>query len=132
NRTYTYSGKLKVSKDFTKELIELKAEIKKYDNTNFNSCLLNLYHSGSEGMSWHSDNEKEIVMDSCIASISLGARRHIDFKHKVNKTKIRIELAPGSLLLMKGQIQRFWLHSLPKTKKVSELRVNLTYRLLNK
>ncbi len=132
NRTYTYSGKLKVGKDFTKELLKLKSEIAQFDNTDFNSCLMNLYHSGSEGMSWHSDNEKEIVMDSCIASISLGAMRHIDFKHKVNKTKIRIELAPGSLLLMKGQIQRFWLHSLPKTKKVNDLRVNLTFRLLNK
>lgn len=131
NFTYTYSGKLKVGQDFTAELIELKNRIAPYDNTDFNSCLLNLYHNGDEGMSWHSDNEKEIVLDSCIASISLGVKRHIDFKHKFNKTKVRVELAPGSLLLMRGAIQKYWLHAIPKTKKVKEPRINLTFRILN-
>lgn len=130
NISYTYSGKLKVGQDFTDELIELKNRIKIFDNTDLNSCLLNLYHNGDEGMSWHSDNEKEIIPNSCIASISLGAKRHIDFKHKLYKTKIRVELAPGSLLLMRGPIQKYWLHALPKTKKVKEPRINLTYRNL--
>ncbi len=131
NISYTYSGKLKIGKDFTDELKELKNRIAIFDNTNFNSCLLNLYHSGEEGMSWHSDNEKEILLDSCIASISLGATRYIDFKHKINKIKVRVNLEPGSLLLMKGSIQRHWLHALPKTKKVKDFRINLTYRLLH-
>jgi alkylated DNA repair dioxygenase AlkB len=132
NISYTYSGKLKIGKEFTTELKDLKNRVIIFDNTDFNSCLLNLYHSGEEGMSWHSDNEKEIHLDSCIASISLGATRYIDFKHKINKTKIRVNLEPGSLLLMKGSIQKHWLHALPKTKKVKDFRINLTYRLLHK
>ena len=131
NISYTYSGNMKVGNEFTKELLELKSKILEFDKTNFNSCLLNLYHSGDEGMSWHSDNEKEIVKNSCIASISLGAQRHIDFKHKTKQTKVRVELASGSLLLMRAEIQNFWLHALPKTKKVSAPRINLTYRYLN-
>lgn len=130
NIPYTYSGKLKIGKNFIDELEVLKNRISIFDDSQFNSCLLNLYHSGDEGMSWHSDNEKEIIQNSCIASISLGAKRHIDFKHRNNHTKIRVELDPGSLLLMKGSIQRYWLHALPKTKKVKEARINLTYRHL--
>jgi alkylated DNA repair dioxygenase AlkB len=132
NISYTYSGKLKIGKEFTTELKDLKNRIAIIDDSDFNSCLLNLYHSGEEGMSWHSDNEKEILLDSCIASISIGATRYIDFKHKINKTKVRVDLEPGSLLLMKGSIQRHWLHALPKTKKVKDFRINLTYRLLHK
>lgn len=130
NKSYKYSGKTKIAKLFNNELIGLRDRISSIDHSSFNSCLLNLYHNGSEGMSWHSDDEKEIVQNSCIASVSLGASRFIDFKHKNSKQKIRLELAPGSLLLMKSDIQQHWLHAVPISKRVKDARINLTFRLL--
>ena len=98
----------------------------------FNSCLLNLYHSGEEGMSWHSDAEAELGKDPAIASLSLGATRKFMLKHKTSREKISLELESGSLLLMQGETQKNWLHSLPKTKKVKEPRINLTFRNIRK
>lgn len=127
--SYKYSGMMKHSKNFTKDLIELKEKIESFAEENFNACLLNLYSNGSEGMAWHSDDEKEIVHHSCIASLSLGAKRRFDFKHKINGDKFCIDLEHGSLLLMKSDIQEHWLHALPKQLRVKEARINLTFRL---
>ena len=125
---YTYSNSTKKAIVWTNELIELKKSIEKISNTSFNSCLLNLYHDGEEGMSWHSDNEKELGEDPIIASLSLGAGRKFVFKHKISKQKVSIYLERGSLLVMKGKTQGLWLHALPKTKKVKSPRINLTFR----
>jgi alkylated DNA repair dioxygenase AlkB len=97
----------------------------------YNACLLNLYHEGEEGMGWHRDNEKEIVAESSIASVSLGAARKFAFKHATTNERLEIILANGSLLDMKGAIQQYWYHSLPKTKKVKQMRINLTFRLMH-
>ena len=94
----------------------------------FNSCLLNLYHEGGEGMGWHSDNEEELQPLATIASLSLGGDRKFSFKHKSTKETMSLTLHNGSLLLMKGGIQQFWLHQLPKTKKIVDPRINLTFR----
>jgi alkylated DNA repair dioxygenase AlkB len=94
----------------------------------YNSCLLNLYHTGEEGMAWHSDGEKELQKDGAIASLSFGAERKFSFKHKVTKEKIELWLQDGSLLVMKGTTQSHWLHRLPPTKKVLTPRINLTFR----
>lgn len=125
---YTYSNSTKIAEPWTKELRELRELVQKKTGTSFNSCLLNLYHSGEEGMSWHSDNEKELGPQPVIASLSLGAERKFFLKHREKKTTVSIQLEPGSLLLMKGSTQENWLHSLPKTKKVKEPRINLTFR----
>jgi alkylated DNA repair dioxygenase AlkB len=93
--------------------------------------LLNLYHNGEEAMGWHSDNEKEIIANSTIASLSIGASRKFSFKHKVTKETISIQLENGSLLEMKGTIQSHWLHALPKSKKITESRINLTFRQMH-
>ena len=90
--------------------------------------MLNLYHDGNEGMGWHSDDEKEILPNSSIASLSLGAARKFSFKHKSTKETISLLLENGSLLEMKGAIQKNWLHELPKTKKINTARINLTFR----
>ena len=82
-------------------------------------------------MGWHSDDEKEMEKDGVIASLSVGAERKFSFKHKITKEKIDIMLQSGSLLVMKGETQRYWLHQLPKTKKVDQPRINLTFRKLN-
>jgi alkylated DNA repair dioxygenase AlkB len=128
NTSYKYSGIDHIPLPFTKELFEIKLLIETLSGATYNSCLLNLYHNGSEGMGWHRDNEKEIKAGSTIASLSLGAERIFRFKNIHTKQTKEICLQNGSLLTMEGPIQQHWMHCLPKTKKVSEPRINLTFR----
>ena len=130
NYTYTYSQTTKQAISWTKELLALKQLVEEITKTQFNSCLLNLYHSGEEGLSWHSDDEKELGKNSTIASLSLGAVRKFSFKHKLTKQPLSIILENGSLLVMKDSTQTNWLHSLPKSKKVTKPRINLTFRTI--
>lgn len=130
NFSYTYSNTTKQALIWTKELIELKMLTEKLSGERFNSCLLNLYHNGEEGMAWHSDDEKAIGLNTSIASLSFGAERKFSLKHKVSKETVSQILENGSLLVMKDTTQTHWLHSLPKTKKVSAPRVNLTFRTI--
>jgi alkylated DNA repair dioxygenase AlkB len=125
---YTYSNTTKKARDWTKELLEIKLLIEERTGSTFNSCLLNLYHSGEEGMGWHSDDEKELEKNGAIASVSFGAERKFSFKHKIDKLSFSILLENGSLLVMKDEIQSFWLHKLAPTKLVKTPRINLTFR----
>ena len=125
---YTYSSVKKKGLPWTPELIQIKNLIESHTGARYNACLLNLYHTGEEGMGWHSDDEKEIILNSSIASLSIGAERKFAFKHKASKETMSIMLENGSLLEMKGAIQQHWWHSLPKTKKVGTPRINLTFR----
>ncbi len=127
---YTYSNTTKCALLWTKELLELKTWIEKETGETFNSCLLNLYHSGEEGMAWHSDGEKDLKKDGAIASLSFGAERKFAFKHKQTKEKVELLLEHGSLLMMKDTTQTNWLHRLPPTKKINTPRVNLTFRTI--
>ncbi|WP_163518060.1 alpha-ketoglutarate-dependent dioxygenase AlkB family protein [Gelidibacter japonicus] len=127
---YTYSKTTKSALPWTKELLELKEMIESESGETFNSCLLNLYHSGEEGMSWHSDDEKDLKKNGAIASLSLGATRKFAFKHKVSKQTVSVVLENGSLLIMKGSTQSNWLHRLPPTKRISTPRINLTFRTI--
>lgn len=127
---YTYSNASKFALPWTKELLELKKIAEEKTGTNFNSCLLNLYHNGDEGMAYHSDDEKALAKDSAIASLSFGAERRFLLKHKQTKETITTFLEHGSLLIMKGATQTNWLHRLPPTKKVNTPRVNLTFRTM--
>lgn len=129
--TYSYSGFQKTAIPFTKELMDLKQICENVSQEKYNSCLLNLYHDGNEGMAWHSDGEKELVDNAAIASLSFGAERKFSFKHKSSKEKIDVSLENGSLLIMAGECQKNWLHRLPATKKVHSPRINLTFRLMN-
>lgn len=132
NFSYTYSKIEKFALPWTKELLELKTLVEKISGENFNSCLLNLYHNGNEGMAWHSDAEKDLKKNGAIASLSLGAERKFSFKHKTNGFTKSLRLENGSLLVMKGSTQSHWLHSLPKEKKVNTPRINLTFRSIVK
>lgn len=132
NFEYTYSNSTKNALPWTKELLALKKMAEEKTGEIFNSCLLNLYHDGSEGMAYHSDGEKDLKKNGAIASLSFGAERKFLFKHKFNQEKIEIFLEHGSLLVMKDQTQSFWLHRLPPTKKVFVPRVNLTFRMIEK
>ena len=128
--SYAYSGTTKQALHWTAELVQLKALVEKLTTTRFNSCLLNLYHDGNEGMAWHSDDEKSLGKDSTIASVSLGAEREFRFKHKRTDEKVSVLLESGSLLVMKGTTQSHWLHSIPKSKKIKSPRINLTFRTM--
>lgn len=127
---YTYSNTTKYALAWTKELLELKTLIEKETGEHFNSCLLNLYHNGDEGMTWHSDGETDLKKDGAIGSLSLGAERKFAFKHKKSNEKVELILEHGSLLVMKDTTQTHWLHRLPLTKKVTTPRVNLTFRTI--
>lgn len=127
---YTYSNTIKSALPWTKELVELKALIEEKTGETFNSCLLNLYHNGDEGMAWHSDAEKDLRKNGAIGSLSFGAERKFAFKHKETKETVLLILEHGSLLVMKEETQTNWLHRLPPTKTVSKPRVNLTFRTI--
>lgn len=127
---YTYSKVARSALYWTRELLDLKNKIEAASGETFNSCLLNLYHNGEEGMAWHSDNERQLKRHAAIASVSLGAERRFCFKHKENKGTYCTILQHGSLLVMKGATQIHWMHRLPPAKKITQPRVNLTFRTI--
>lgn len=127
---YTYSNITKQALPWTKKLSDLKQMVEEFAGVKFNSCLLNLYHNGNEGMGWHSDDEKSLGKDNTIASLSFGAERKFLLKHKQTKQIISLVLEHGSLLIMKDATQRNWLHSLPKSKNIVQPRINLTFRTI--
>lgn len=127
---YTYSNTTKHALPWTKKLQELKLLTEQETGETFNSCLLNLYHDGNEGMAWHSDGETDLKKNGAIGSLSFGAERKFAFKHKESKEKIDLFLEHGSLLVMKDTTQEHWLHRLPPTKKITTPRVNLTFRTI--
>ena len=128
---YTYSHNTKTALPWTPSLSKIKAAVEAQSGDSFNCCLLNLYHSGEEGMAWHADDEKELQPDGAIASVSLGAARRFIFRHKADKDKTEILLAHGSLLLMRGATQTHWEHSLPVMKREKSPRINLTFRTIS-
>jgi alkylated DNA repair dioxygenase AlkB len=130
NYLYTYSNITKQALPWTKELSGLKQMVEEFAGVKFNSCLLNLYHNGDEGMGWHSDDEESLGKNNTIASMSLGAERKFLIKHKQSKQTVSLVLEHGSLLIMKDATQRNWLHSLPKSKNIVRPRINLTFRTI--
>jgi alkylated DNA repair dioxygenase AlkB len=127
---YTYSKTTRQALPWTDALLEIKKIVDAASGCVFNSCLLNLYHSGEEGMAWHSDDEKALGTNTVIASLSLGAARKFSFKHKKTSEKRDILLEPGSLLVMQGTTQTHWLHRLPQSTRVKQPRINLTFRTI--
>ena len=131
NCSYKYSGVLKVPQGWTSELLTLKAKVEKLAECEFNSCLLNLYNNGNEGMGWHSDNEASLMSkrhETVIASLSFGATRKMRFKHNYTGNLVELLLQSGQLIVMRGQTQQFWKHQISKTTKVITPRINLTFR----
>lgn len=125
---YTYSKTTKRALPWTTELLELKSITEEKTGEKFNSCLLNLYHNGDEGMGWHSDAEKNLKKNGAIGSLSFGAERKFTFKHKQTSETVSLFLEHGSLLIMKGTTQTNWQHRLPPSKLIDKLRINLTFR----
>lgn len=127
---YTYSNITKKALPWTAELNALKKLAEELSGATYNSCLLNLYHNGDEGMAWHSDDEKKLAKNAAITSLSFGAERNFSFKHKKTKVRVSLILEHGSLLIMKDETQINWMHRLPPTTKVTRPRVNLTFRTI--
>lgn len=127
---YTYSNTTKKALIWTMELLELKKITEEKTGSTYNSCLLNLYNNGSEGMAWHSDGEKMLQKNGAIASFTFGAERKFAFKHKQTKDTTSLILEHGSLLVMKDNTQSNWLHRLPPTTIVKRPRINLTFRTI--
>ena len=130
-KAYGYSNISMSPQPFTPVLNAIKLKNEKATEMTFSSCLLNLYRDGQDSNGWHADDEKELGENPVIASLSLGADRLFHLKHKNIKTlKHKLTLQNGSLLLMKGETQHHWLHQIPKTKKLIDKRINLTFRLI--
>ena len=125
---YRYSGIVHCGEGWPDWFIPILNLVKTEANVNFNGCLLNLYRNGNDRMGWHSDDEIELDSSQSIASLSLGACRDFFFKHKLLQKKEVVSLSDGDLLLMFPTCQKEWLHSLPNRKRISNMRINLTFR----
>ena len=160
---YTYSGKYFEPLPWLPLLVEIKAAVEKTlrplliegatqecatqeDVTQkestpreiFNSVLVNCYRDGQDSVAWHSDDEPELGNNPIVASLSLGADRQFQLRHKNYKQQVQhaqsgqykqnICLSNGDLLLMHGNMQHCWQHQIPKTKKAVGERINITFR----
>jgi alkylated DNA repair dioxygenase AlkB len=130
NKPYSFSGITLAPKVWTKEILEIKDKIEPLSKVQFNSVLLNRYRNGNDSISWHTDAEKELGINPIIASVNFGATRKFQLRHIKTKEKLEIELTHGSLLIMQGELQHFWQHQVPKTSKIVNERINLTFRVI--
>lgn len=131
NKTYSYSNITMKPLKFTPTLELIKTKIETKTKQQFTTCLCNLYRDGQDSNGWHADNEKELGQNPIIASVSFGAERLFKLKHRTDKTlKHDIVLQHGSLLIMQGKTQHHWLHQIPKTRKITSERINLTFRII--
>ena len=129
---YRYSGVENQPLPWFSELLEIKFKLSEFTEQAFNSVLLNLYRDGRDSMGWHADDEPELGSQPFIASVSFGQARRFMMKHKTTKQlpSVNLTLTHGSLLIMAGNTQRYWKHSLPKSTKPMTQRINLTYRMI--
>ncbi len=130
DKPYSFSGMTLQPNNWTEDLLLIKSKIEPEANVKFNSVLLNLYRNGNDSISWHTDAEKELGKNPIIASVNFGAARVFQLRHIQTKEKIDLELTDGSLLIMKGELQHFWQHQVPKTSKTVGERINLTFRVI--
>lgn len=132
-KRYRYSGLTLEPLPWTPTLLQIKTRVDAAADTSFNSMLLNLYRNGRDSNGWHQDNEPELGHNPVIASLSFGAVRRFQLRHKFNKEipKVELDLPHGSLLMMAGPTQHFWQHQIPKTAKPVAARINLTFRVIH-
>jgi len=130
DKPYSFSGITLQPLPWTIEILSIKSQIEAVAKTAFNSVLLNLYRDGNDSISWHTDAEKELGTNPVIASVNFGATRKFQLRHIKTKEKLEIELTHGSLLIMRGELQHFWQHQVPKTSKIVGERINLTFRII--
>ena len=130
--SYTYSGIHVKSIPWTALLLKIKKSIESFSGNVFNSVLLNLYRNGRDGVAWHSDDEPELGVNPTIGSVSFGATRQFQLKHKERpQHRVKLNLTHGSYLLMSGVTQHKWVHQIPKTSRACKSRINLTFRMVH-
>ena len=130
--SYRLSEKSFQPNPWTEELYELKEKIEVQTHLHFNCVLLNYYRDGNDSVAWHSDNEKELGQYPSIASLSIGQARTFEFRNKKeHQRKYALTLGNGSLLIMKGDLQQYWDHRIPKNTKTNRPRINLTFRIIH-
>ncbi len=132
DKDYSFSGIKLSPHPWTDSLLKIRSKVEQFSKASFNSVLLNLYRNGNDSISWHTDAEPELGRNPVIASLSLGVARKFQLRHVNGHGKLDIELTHGSLLLMRGELQHYWQHQLPKSKTVLSERINLTFRLIMK
>ena len=126
--SYTYSGVTRRALPETPVLCHIRRRVEARTAVRFNSCLLNLYRDGGEGMAWHRDNERGLCQPAVIASLSLGATRRFAVRHPKRRLRREMSLCHGQLILMGGEMQTHWQHCLRKQAAVRQPRINLTFR----
>ena len=127
---YHYSGETQKNSPFTSFIEQIRKQLPKV-KPEYNCCLANLYRNGRDYMGYHSDNEPTLKANPRIASLSFGATRKMVFKHKKTNERLELILNSGDLVIMDNwETQQYWKHTIPKTTKALEPRVNLTFRTL--
>lgn len=128
---YSYSSIALEPLPWTAELLTIKNTLEAITQQPFNSVLANYYRDGNDSVAWHQDNEPELGHNPVIASLSLGETRQFQLRHlNGNYPTVKLNLPHNALLLMSGSTQQYWLHQIPKTKKVVGPRINLTFRFI--
>ena len=125
---YSYSNNLLETRSWTSLLSDIRAKIELYLDFSFNSVLVNWYRNGEDHVGWHADNERELGEQPFIVSLTFGAERLFEFRHKKSLESGRLLLRSGTLLIMRPDFQHHWLHSVPIEKSFIEGRINLTFR----
>lgn len=133
-KTYTYSRIKMNPNPWTSELLSIKQKVESHTGLVFDSLLLNLYRDQNDHVSWHADDEKELGSNPAIASLSFGETRKFQIKHKFEKNieMITLNLESGSLVVMKAEMQEYWLHRIAPSKSQLDSRINLTFRTIKK
>lgn len=127
---YVYSGTARTAHRFTPVLTVLRDLVQLRTGASFNSALVNLYRNGDDRLGWHADNEECNGPEPTIASLSFGAERRFDLRHRGTGETRRVVLPHGSLLVMSGLLQQCWVHQVPVMRRVSSARINVTFRLV--
>lgn len=130
DKPYSFSGITLQPHPWNDSLLKIKEKIEPLSGVKFNSVLLNRYRDGNDSISWHTDAEKELGTNPTIASVNFGQERVFQLKHIQTGERVDIMLAHGSLLIMMGELQHYWKHQIPKSKKPMKERINLTFRVI--
>lgn len=131
DKPYTYSGLTLQPKQWNKGLLFIRDKVNEVAGVHFNSVLMNWYRDGEDHISWHTDAEPELGINPVIASVTFGEPRDFILRKNDTLEKVTIPLKHGTVLIMKGEVQHFWRHSVPKRKRIKKARFNLTFRVVN-
>jgi alkylated DNA repair dioxygenase AlkB len=126
---YRYAGQIKIAQPWLPVLLDIKNQVEELTQDAYQGVLLNYYPDGLAGMGWHADDERDLVVNAAIASVSFGVTRRFDLRHQDGE-KLSINLADGSVLIMAGELQQYWKHQVPVQRKIKEPRINLTFRVM--